>query len=102
MHTCLAALRRPRPPVALAQALVAQGLVHAMMDLSDGLAADAPRIARASGVSLHITASALPVHPALPADEAVHYALVGGDDYELLFTAPTTSRDAIAQLAETE
>jgi thiamine-monophosphate kinase len=56
----------------------------AMMDLSDGLGADLPRLARASGLSFHIDPSALPCHARCTPSQAVN----DGEDYELLFTVP--------------
>jgi len=85
-EAAVAALQRPHPPVAFARALAASGIpVHAAMDLSDGLATDAPRMARASGLALHIDPDALPVHPSLRDDpQRLRYALCGGEDYQLL------------------
>lgn len=75
-----------RPRVAAARALLATGLVHAGMDLSDGLARDLPRLCRASGVGARIDAARLPVHPdalALGGDPVAR-ALGDGEDFELL------------------
>lgn len=100
LEPALAALRRPIPPLDFAVALAEAGLVHAAMDLSDGLGADVPRLATASGVRLHIDANALPVVPGLPAGDArLRAQLRGGDDYQLLFTAPPSSRPQIEGLA---
>ncbi|MFG6401683.1 thiamine-phosphate kinase [Microbacterium sp. P04] len=72
--------RAPRPPVA-AGARAADGGATAMMDVSDGLALDARRLADASGVTLDLDASALGPDPAR--------ALGGGEDHALLATFPT-------------
>jgi thiamine-monophosphate kinase len=101
----LAALRRPRPPVAFGAALAEAGLATAMMDLSDGLAADLPRLCAASGVGARVSAAALPRGPALqacpdtarPAPLALQVAF--GDDYELLLTAPESQAGALLALA---
>jgi thiamine-monophosphate kinase len=84
---------RPRPRLTAGRALAAAG-VHAMLDLSDGLALDARRLAEASGVRLELDTTALPVAPAT-ADvarqlgmSAAELAATGGEDYELLFCAP--------------
>ncbi len=70
------------------------------MDLSDGLASDARRLADASGVALALDAAALPVAPdvvavaerlGVPAQEL---AATGGEDYELLVCAPPAARAA--------
>ena len=58
--------------------------IHAMMDLSDGLAADLPRLARASGTGFDLQRDALPVSAGCTADNA----LGDGEDYELLFALP--------------
>ncbi len=63
--------------------------VHAMMDLSDGLGADLPRLARASKVGFEIDVEHLPVNPGAN----IKSAIVDGEDYELLFAiSPRDSR----------
>ena len=70
------------PRVALARALLAAGLrPRAMMDLSDGLATDLPRLAGASGCGYELFPERLPLHPGC----SVQQALGDGEDYELLF-----------------
>ena len=87
--TLLAAHRRPEPRLAAGAALAAGG-AHALMDLSDGLALDAGRLARASGLAAVIDLDALPLaggvaEVARAAGEAPDVlAATGGDDYELL------------------
>ena len=94
--------RRPTPRLELGAALV--GIASACIDLSDGLVQDAGHVASASGVALHLAADALPCSPALiaaipdPIDRA-RFAAGGGEDYELLFTAPGARRSAIVRLA---
>jgi thiamine-monophosphate kinase len=73
------AYRRPRPR--LAEGRVLAPLVHAMMDVSDGLLIDAKRMAEASGLAVMIDLAAVPT-----AGYALE-AVVAGDDYELLFAA---------------
>lgn len=70
------------PRVAEGQWLAAQGYATAMMDLSDGLAKDLPRLATASGLDFEVDASSLPCTPGCTAAEAWG----DGEDYELLFT----------------
>jgi len=73
--------RRPRPSVAAGVAARAAGAT-AMIDVSDGLAADLGHLADASGVGLDL--DALPIGEGATEDEA----LAGGEDYVLVFTAP--------------
>ena len=91
--TLRAAFASPRPRVAEAGWLVDAG-VTAGIDLSDGLAGDAGHIAAASDVAVVIDAGAIPLHPGLAGspvpegDGQTELALHGGDDFELLVTAP--------------
>jgi thiamine-monophosphate kinase len=57
-----------------------------MMDLSDGLSSDLPRLCAASGVGATIDSSLLPLASLKDRRRALALALHGGDDYELLFT----------------
>jgi thiamine-monophosphate kinase len=77
-----------------AQYLRQQGALHSLVDISDGLSSDLTHIAVASGVSAELEAEAIPMHDevrqvaqALQGD-ALHYALHGGEDFELCLTAP--------------
>ena len=84
-----AALRRhlyPEPRLALGQWLAERQIATAMMDLSDGLSTDLPRLCETSGVGARIEANSLPLTSLAAAREARRLALHGGDDYELLFT----------------
>jgi thiamine-monophosphate kinase len=91
------ALARPVARVGEAEILARTGAT-AMMDLSDGLAIDLPRLCRASGVGARVGLGKVPVAGALElgADalgvEALPLALSGGEDYELVATMP---RDAV-------
>ncbi len=93
-----ARLERPTPRVALGLAL--RGLASAALDLSDGLAGDLGHILDASrcGACIDTGAAArLLGAQELALDEDARLALVlgGGDDYELLFTAPAAQRAAV-------
>lgn len=84
-------LDRPEPRVALGLAL--RGLASAAIDVSDGLLADLGHVLAASGVGARIERDAVPVSPALrravpDSESRARLALAGGDDYELVFTAP--------------
>lgn len=79
--------RLPRPRVGLGPRL--SGLAGAMMDVSDGLVGDLGHICEVSGVAGVIAAARVPLSAAasrLP--DRLATVLTGGDDYELLFTAP--------------
>jgi thiamine-monophosphate kinase len=81
--------RRPRPRLALAAAL--RQHASAAMDVSDGLAGDAAKLLRASGVTGAIELDLLPLSPAARAALSADPDLLGriaggGDDYEILFT----------------
>ena len=98
-EAALLALRRPCPPIAFACDLARFRLASAAMDVSDGIAADLPRLAARSGVGFRVDPSRLPLHPCLPDDQATALALSGGDAYELLFTAPQDAGDAVVARA---
>lgn len=82
---------KPVPMVKEGQALLRCG-VRAAIDISDGLIADLVHICEASRVSARIRQDLVPIHPALRTsfkDDCEQLALSGGEDYELLFTAPS-------------
>jgi thiamine-monophosphate kinase len=78
----------PQPRIAQGLRLQHRGLASAALDLSDGLSTDLAHLCEESGVAAEVDAAALPIHPAATLDQALH----GGEDYELLFTAPSTAR----------
>jgi thiamine-monophosphate kinase len=80
----------PEPRCEVGLWLAQSGLVTCMMDLSDGLSMDLPRLCAASGVGAEIWVQSLPVFPesALWHLNPVALALHGGEDYELLFAVP--------------
>jgi thiamine-monophosphate kinase len=96
-----ARLERPTPRVAVGLAL--RGLASAMIDCSDGLAADLGHILEASGVGADIALADLPLCPAVAAAVAAggdwSLPLASGDDYELCFTLPAEARAALPRLA---
>lgn len=85
----------PEPRLAAGQALRARGLATAAIDLSDGISTDLRHVCEASGLCAELDSANLPLHPLLrdsnPTD-ALQAAMHGGEDYELLFTAPATAR----------
>lgn len=100
----LARLRRPDPPAELGAAIGDEGLAHAMMDLSDGLLRDLPRLCEASGLGARIDAEALPAGPAvasLPPEQRLRRQVAFGEDYELLIAAPDSATPRLQVLART-
>jgi thiamine-monophosphate kinase len=93
----IARLNRPTPRLAAGTAL--RGHASACVDISDGLLADLRHICVASEVGAEIEAALLPRSSALLGlhDEAsaLHFALSGGDDYELCFTVPAQRAAAV-------
>lgn len=97
-----ARLDRPEPRVALGRAL--RGVASAALDVSDGLLLDLDRLCAASGCGAQLMLAALPLSAALQAAadtpaQALDWVLAGGDDYELLFTAPEEARPALTALS---
>lgn len=100
--TLLSAFKRADPPHVLGPKLL--GVATASADVSDGLLADAGHIAKASGLQLIINKGCVPVsieanrflekHP-----QQTGELVTGGDDYQLLFTAPKKARETISKLA---
>jgi thiamine-monophosphate kinase len=92
--------RRPWPRLAEGHALAAAG-VHAMIDLSDGLASDAAQLARASGVHVRVALASLPLHGGVAEVSAQlglppwQLAAGAGEDYELCFCAPPDARERV-------
>jgi thiamine-monophosphate kinase len=78
--------RRPEPRIAAGIALRRFG-VRSAMDISDGLSLDLARLCTESNVSARLHAP-LPIAPGATLDDALH----GGEDYELLFTAPARKK----------
>lgn len=92
------------PRIELARRLTEIVRIHAMMDISDGLAIDLPRLLSMSGAGAEVDAARIPVHPDArrlsrrDGQNPLYHALCDGEDYELLFTL--SQRDA-ARLAGT-
>lgn len=102
-------LERPSPRLALGMAL--RGIATSAADLSDGLAGDLGHILKASAVGASLTAEettkivAAGAHPSgagapFDAETLLRVALTGGDDYELVFTAPPKARAAVRAAAQ--
>jgi len=83
----------PQPRVALGRMLAEQGLAHAGMDISDGLAADLAHMCETSGCGARIEVASIPLSDAVveliaESPALISSALTGGDDYELLLAVP--------------
>ncbi len=94
--------RLPEPRLALGRKLL--GLAFAALDVSDGLIADLGHMAKASKVRIAVDASRIPLSPECLQlwgrdSAAIVQAATQGDDYELAFAAPGSSRVAVAAAA---
>jgi thiamine-monophosphate kinase len=96
------AMELPQPRVALGVAL--RGVASSAVDVSDGLLGDLGHILQRSGVGAQIDVDALPrsiILAAQPLALQRECGLSGGDDYELVFTAPAAAREAVQRAAQT-
>ena len=95
----------PTPRVREGGEIARRGLATAMIDISDGLIADLGHILEASGVGARVHLPQLPLTAPYREHVKAYYknpyllALAGGEDYELLFTAPAGRAEAINMLA---
>jgi thiamine-monophosphate kinase len=78
----------PQPRIAQGLFLQRRGIASAAIDLSDGLSTDLAHICEESRVAAEVDSALIPIHPGATLALALH----GGEDYELLFTAPATTR----------
>ena len=95
------AMELPQPRVALGVAL--RGVATSAIDISDGLQGDLAHLLRRSGVGARLDVDRLPRSAQLGAQPLAvqrECTIAGGDDYELLFTAPATRADAVQAAAE--
>lgn len=86
----------PPDRVPLGRALAARGVARSMIDVSDGLVADARRLAQASGAAMVVREDRVPVAPGVP----LNFALEGGEDYELMFTAESGAEGRLTVLGK--
>lgn len=99
LHQCFL---YPEPRVQ--EGLALAGLATAMLDISDGLNNDLSKLLQASGVGAELEAAALPISAELrqvqgSEQQALEWALAGGDDYELLFTVAAADESRLGELA---
>ena len=98
----------PQARLSEGRAIALSGLATAMIDVSDGTVSDIGHICEMSHVGARLWADSLPVSEATQAvaratgKEALELALQGGEDYELLFTAPAERADELARLVRRE
>jgi thiamine-monophosphate kinase len=84
----------PEPRIDTGEALLRRDLATACIDISDGLSTDLAHLCQASAVHAEIEQSSIPIHTLARKKgpvAALKYALHGGEDYELLFTAPPST-----------
>ena len=90
------------PRCDLAIELAARFEIRAMLDLSDGLSRDLPRLCAASGVGATIDAGRVPMHDDARAmndgRSPLEHALHDGEDYELLFAAPSCDHPGVVEI----
>ena len=92
---------KPMPRIEEGQALMNTELIGAMMDISDGIASDLRHIMKASGVGAEVHLDRIPMSYNLKwacekyGKNAYALAAGGGEDYELLFTAPADIEDLV-------
>jgi thiamine-monophosphate kinase len=100
-ETARARMEQPTPRVALGQAL--RGVATSAIDVSDGLLGDLGHLLRQSAVGARIETQLamglMAAHGGLDDAARLEYVLAGGDDYELVFTAPPARRERVQAAA---
>ncbi len=97
---------RPTPRMNIGRFLANQGLAHAAIDLSDGLSCDVGHICEESRVGAEVWGKALPLSSQLHAFaqrnnvDPIELALRGGEDYEILFTAPAKNHQKVLNVSK--
>jgi thiamine-monophosphate kinase len=106
-ETLIKAHQKPKPRLEMGKALGQRGLANAMIDISDGIAKDLGHICQESNTGAIIEGPSIPMSKqmmGLAAQEGkdpMVWALHGGEDYELLFTASTQQRKDVEAITET-
>lgn len=108
LNSCaVSAHLHPEPRVAEANAAASTGKLHAMMDISDGLAADLPKLCAAGGVGAIVDVQSLPISPIVRHGapevgiDPIQLAIQGGEEYELLMAVPEADVDAVIKAVAT-
>jgi thiamine-monophosphate kinase len=102
---CIRAQLDPTPPLAFGRALAEHDIVHAAMDLSDGLSGDLLAMCLASDVSAWVDGAVLPVDPCAAqlekegGTDGFSAALHGGEDYQLLLAVPPDAFGSLKDVA---
>jgi thiamine-monophosphate kinase len=99
----VAAYERAIPQLEVGQKAVVAG-VRCAIDLSDGLVQDLGHIARASGVAIRFEVARLPISDDvrdLFPNDALQFALTGGDEYDLILVAPRTVIETVRSQTDT-
>lgn len=90
-----------RPKVEVAWGLALHGIATSCVDVSDGLYIDLHRLCIKNPCGLRLSLRDIPIHPSIPASkDQIKYALCGGEDYPLFFTAPRGCRQSLLSLAK--
>ncbi len=87
---------KPIPPLGFIQK--AKSLIHSAIDLSDGLAGDLQHITLKNGFGAKIYIDKIPMHKWFRENNFYELALTGGEDYQILFTAPKKNNNKINSL----
>ena len=101
LEYCRERLHRPQPRVEFGRRI--RGLAHAAMDISDGILKDLERLLRESGLGASVELADIPLSEPVAEDRAKtgdwFSVLGGGEDYELVFTAPESEWGEIEKIA---
>lgn len=92
------------PKIRLARELASTCRIHAMMDISDGLSRDLPRLCESSNVGATVDLNLIPIHPdaqsMIDQRSPIEHALHDGEDHELLVISPGCSHPSLINIGE--
>ncbi len=102
---CIERFRRPVPRLSESRTIISRLSPTAMIDLSDGLLSDLWHVLEASGVGARLDADSIPIGQGVldffgSDEEALSKAISGGEDYELLFTIPSSMGDNLEKVEQ--